>query len=191
METSNHCFYIVMNIFIFDCVLLIDFEWKNETITTVVFGHQSSWVCNDITFKIIKGTGNVFLAFNAGTENSKMWLFSRQDLPLAVQVPPNSGHGFLCTASLHFHGNHLSVASRFQVRNWLKGVCHKSSVHSHSSYKWLPMYRTHVFCVVRFYKTAVLQGVRGTGRRDKIVCVGIYRIQTYFSSVSVCQWRKC
>jgi len=34
METSNHCFYIVENIFIFDCVLLIDFEWKNGTIKT-------------------------------------------------------------------------------------------------------------------------------------------------------------
>ena len=53
-------------------------------------------------FQNSKGKWEYCLAFNVATENSKMWLFL-----LAVQVPPNSGHSFLYTASLHFRGIHL------------------------------------------------------------------------------------
>jgi hypothetical protein len=38
---------------------------------------------------------------------------------------------------------------------------------------------------------AAVAHVRGTGRRDESGCVGIYRVQTYFSGVSVYQGRKC
>jgi len=38
-----------------------------------------------------------------------MWLFSQQDLPLLVQVLPNSGRRFLYTSSLHFYGIHLCL----------------------------------------------------------------------------------
>ena len=89
---------------------LVDWFWMEEwnynncNIWTSVFMSTQQYY-----FQNSKGKWEYCSSFNVGTANSKMWLFSRQDLSLAVQVPPNSGHSFLYTASLRFCGIHLCL----------------------------------------------------------------------------------
>jgi len=95
---------------IYFLLCLVDWFWMEEwnynncNIWTSVFMSMQQYY-----FQNSKGKWEYCSALNVGTESSKMWLFSWQDLPLVVQVSPNSGHSFLCTASLHFHGIHLCL----------------------------------------------------------------------------------